>query len=144
MKRKKGGELTDATRAQGVGCAIQLRTARPLSSLNSRRPPTHSTWQCSTSTTYAPWRRVGRFYSLRGPRRRSSSFGARPLTVSGVPHLASALDQNNPILVRNEYELVWDYIEGQRSRRVLKMGGLVIYGQPGIGMSSKGCLEARG
>ena len=37
MKRKKGGELTDATRAQGGGCAIQLRTARPLSSLNSRR-----------------------------------------------------------------------------------------------------------
>lgn len=41
--------------------------------------------------------------------------------------------QNHPVIVRKEYELIWQYTLTARSRKD-SCRGLVVYGQPGIGV----------
>ena len=47
--------------------------------------------------------------------------------------LAHRLGGTQPIFVRIEYDEIWKYIVSQTSRQVPEKGGLVVWGQPGIG-----------
>jgi len=47
--------------------------------------------------------------------------------------LAHRLGRNRPIFVRDEYDEIWKYIVSQESREDDQKGGLVVWGQPGIG-----------
>jgi hypothetical protein len=53
--------------------------------------------------------------------------------VMDTPVLAHQLDLEVPIVVRDEYYNIWKYIVRQKSRQAQQKGGLVVWGQPGIG-----------
>jgi hypothetical protein len=61
-------------------------------------------------------------------------FWNKPGTVvTDTSVLAHRLDRTLPIFVRNEYYKIWKYIVSQKSRQDEQKGGLVVWGQPGIG-----------
>ena len=53
--------------------------------------------------------------------------------IEGTRVLAHRLGRTKPIFVRNEYVKIWEYIESEKSREDEQKGGLVVWGQPGIG-----------
>ena len=53
--------------------------------------------------------------------------------VMDTPILAHQFDLDVPIFVRDEYHKIWKYIVSQNSRQNQHHGGLVVWGQPGIG-----------
>ncbi|KDQ18364.1 hypothetical protein BOTBODRAFT_641474 [Botryobasidium botryosum FD-172 SS1] len=52
---------------------------------------------------------------------------------SGHSIIAADSLSHYPILIRADYEKIWQYIQGRRSRKERTLGGLVVWGQPGSG-----------
>ena len=57
----------------------------------------------------------------------------RTAVMKGTGVLAHQFDLEVPIFVRDQYYKIWDYIASQTSRKLKHKGGLVVWGQPGIG-----------
>ncbi|KDQ08203.1 hypothetical protein BOTBODRAFT_573497 [Botryobasidium botryosum FD-172 SS1] len=55
---------------------------------------------------------------------------------SGYSIVPTGLWSPEPVLVRGEYEDIWKHIKNQLRRPVKDAGGLVVWGQPGIGKLS--------
>ena len=53
--------------------------------------------------------------------------------MKGTSVLAHQFDLDMPTFVRDEYYTIWEYIVSQKSRKLMHKGGLVVWGQPGIG-----------